>query len=280
MPPHSASGCGGCAPGSTCCRSTMRWRRSRGALPARAVAITFDDGYADNATVALPILRELGLPATFFIATGFLDGGRMWNDTVIEAMRRTPRPTLDLSDFGGRGLPARGAGAAQDTIGRLLRSFKHLPLPAAREDADAIVALTGAPRRTDLMMSSDKVRELAARAWASVRTRSRIRSWPRSRRMARCARSVAAARSSRDSSAGRCGSSRIRTASRPPTIGRARGHGQGDRIRRRVLDRPGVSRSSDSPFELPRFTPWGGVPARWGARLAQNVRASPTRAAP
>ena len=60
---------------------------ARGTLPARALAITFDDGYADNFTVALPILQQLGLPATFFIATGFLDGGRMWNDTVIEAMR-------------------------------------------------------------------------------------------------------------------------------------------------------------------------------------------------
>ena len=76
----------------------------RGSLPARALAITFDDGYADNATVALPILRRLGLPATFFVATGFLDGGRMWNDTVIEAVRGAPggdaRP-VDRSGWGG-----------------------------------------------------------------------------------------------------------------------------------------------------------------------------------
>ena len=64
-------------------------------LPARAVAITFDDGYADNATVALPVLKRVGFPATFFIATSFLDGGRMWNDTVIESVARrlTPHTT-------------------------------------------------------------------------------------------------------------------------------------------------------------------------------------------
>ena len=81
---------------------TMRWVKSvfnvipladgvagikSGKLPARALSITFDDGYANNATVAAPILTRLGLHATFFIATGFLDGGRMFNDTVIEAVR-------------------------------------------------------------------------------------------------------------------------------------------------------------------------------------------------
>ena len=36
------------------------------------VAITFDDGYADNVRVAAPLLRLYGIPATFFIATGYV----------------------------------------------------------------------------------------------------------------------------------------------------------------------------------------------------------------
>ena len=82
-------------------------RLSRGQLPERAAAITFDDGYADNYTEALPVLREHGMSATFFVATGFLDGGRMWNDTIIEAIRRTHHDTVDLSRIGLPRLPLR-----------------------------------------------------------------------------------------------------------------------------------------------------------------------------
>lgn len=47
----------------------------------RAIAITFDDGYANNAEVASPILTSLGIPATFFLTTGFLDGTHhLWVD--------------------------------------------------------------------------------------------------------------------------------------------------------------------------------------------------------
>jgi peptidoglycan/xylan/chitin deacetylase (PgdA/CDA1 family) len=42
-----------------------------------ALVITFDDGYRDNRIVAAPILHELRLPATFFVATNFID-----SDTV------------------------------------------------------------------------------------------------------------------------------------------------------------------------------------------------------
>lgn len=46
------------------------------ALPARAVVITFDDGYEDNHRVAFPILRKHGIPATFFVSTAHIDSGR------------------------------------------------------------------------------------------------------------------------------------------------------------------------------------------------------------
>ena len=44
-------------------------------LPRNAIVVTFDDGYNDNYHVAMPILRELGIPATFFLSTGHIDSG-------------------------------------------------------------------------------------------------------------------------------------------------------------------------------------------------------------
>ncbi len=138
-------------------------RLKKGTLPARAACITFDDGYADNVTQALPILQKHGLHATFFIATAYLNGGRMFNDTVIEAVRRSRNDEIDL---GVLGLGKHKVGTPQEkyaAIDNILPRLKYLPVNQ-REDKVAELArmVSDIPLPDDLMMSTEQLKALQA----------------------------------------------------------------------------------------------------------------------
>jgi peptidoglycan/xylan/chitin deacetylase (PgdA/CDA1 family) len=133
-----------------------------GRLPARPLAITFDDGYADNHDIALPILRRLGCHATFFVSTGFLDGGCMWNDRVIEALRGAPGSTLDLSDLGLGRHRIGSIALRRAAITDLLPKLKYLEPTERQVTVDGIAEKAQSGRPGHLMMTSDQVRALAA----------------------------------------------------------------------------------------------------------------------
>ncbi len=129
-------------------------------LPPRAACVTFDDGYADNAEVALPILRRLGIPATFFVATGFLNGGRMWNDTIIELVRHSPGPVLDLEAVGFGQIDIANIPQRQQAISTLIGKLKYLPLQERQVQIDAMCDHVRLLLPNDLMMTTRQVREL------------------------------------------------------------------------------------------------------------------------
>jgi peptidoglycan/xylan/chitin deacetylase (PgdA/CDA1 family) len=133
-----------------------------GTLPARALCVTFDDGYADNEAIAAPILARLGLTATFFVSTGFLDGGCMWNDRLIEAVRACKTPELDLADLGLARYPTADDGERQQAVARLLREVRHLA-PARRDEVThAVMAKAGLHAPPELMMRPPQLRSLRA----------------------------------------------------------------------------------------------------------------------
>lgn len=64
------------------------------------VAITFDDGYADNAAIALPLLERYDCPATCFVATGQVGGRREFWWDELEALLLVPPALPDRLRLG------------------------------------------------------------------------------------------------------------------------------------------------------------------------------------
>ena len=129
-------------------------------LPARSVCITFDDGYKDNVTRALPILEGHGVPATFFIATGYLDGGVMWNDVIIEAAKQSPRTDVDLEELGFGNHALTSDTERQQLIAALLPAIKYLDTKTRDTLAAGIAERLEFVPPTDLMMASDDLQVL------------------------------------------------------------------------------------------------------------------------
>jgi peptidoglycan/xylan/chitin deacetylase (PgdA/CDA1 family) len=254
---------------------------ARGTLPERALAITFDDGYADNATVALPILRALGLHATFFVSTGFLDGENMWNDVVIEAVRGHRQQELDLSALGLGVTAIPTLEARRAAISALLAALKYRSADERQGLAHAIAAACGASLSgRSLMLNRDQLRELAASGMgigAHTVTHPILANLD-----AAAAESEIA--ESRDTLEGllRQPVGLFAYPNGKPGVDYRALHVE---IVRRlgfagaVTTAWGAARPGDSVLELPRFTPWDRTVRRYGLRLARNLRVRAATAA-
>jgi peptidoglycan/xylan/chitin deacetylase (PgdA/CDA1 family) len=76
--------------------------RTGASLPANAVLVTFDDAYSDFGTIAWPILKYYGLPATLFVPTAYPDHPHrlFWWDRLYRAIASTWRPYLEETPLG------------------------------------------------------------------------------------------------------------------------------------------------------------------------------------
>ncbi len=247
-------------------------RLRRGSLPPRAVAITFDDGYADNVEVALPALQRHRLHATFFIATGFLDGGRMFNDTVIEAVRRMPGPTFDVPALDLRHIAVGTMDEKRAAIGRVLESVKYLDMQSREDVAAQIARIGGQPLPDDLMMRTDQLRALAA---AGMEIGGHTVNHPILTRIDadRARQEIQANRSALESLTGKP----VRLFAYPNGIPAQDYSAVHVAIVRELGFVAAVSTSwgaatrNCDEFQLPRFTPWDREPNRFVARLLHNL---------
>lgn len=254
-------------------------RLREGTLPARPLSITFDDGYADNRSHAAPILQRHGLSATFFVATGFIDGGRMWNDTLIEVVRGCRLAALPLRGLHPElqdDLPLSGIHDRRAAVARLIRCAKYQPVDQRQAFVDAVAQRAEVRPPTDLMMSSAQVRELRA---LGQDVGAHTVSHPILRTLAR-----AEARREIETSKqvlerllgepvplfaypnGKPGEDYA-----PESVELARQAG----FEAAVSTQWGVSTRHTDPFQLRRFTPWDRQLWRFGLRLWDNAVRGP-----
>jgi peptidoglycan/xylan/chitin deacetylase (PgdA/CDA1 family) len=158
-------------------------RARRGTLPRDAVAVTFDDGYADTLRQAQPRLAAAGVPATLFLATSFV-GQRVeyWWDELARSILARNDGLAEVVTIGGvecRLELAPVDDAATDSASwrasdppRTARERLYYALwqrlrtlPAAERDAAMgtlrAVLRAPAPHPDDLPLTAAEVRELA-----------------------------------------------------------------------------------------------------------------------
>ncbi len=104
-------------------------------FPPNAFAVTFDDGFENNFSIAAPILKELRVPATFYVTTDFIQNNHMsWIDRIELCLERHPTGSLQLP-----WMPAPCDYASAATAIALLDNIRAQVKTNPRIDPDHIV---------------------------------------------------------------------------------------------------------------------------------------------
>ena len=248
-----------------------------GELPSGALCITFDDGYRDNLLNAVPVLQDLGVRATFFVTTRFMDGGMMWNDRVAEAVRAWSHREMDLREFG---LPivslAPGRHLAMESIVKLL---KYKPFEDRDTISDALLARSGGNQERK-MMDASEIRRLHD---AGMEIGGHTVSHPILCSLSR----LQAQREIADNKAA------LEAIIKEPLVSFAYPNGRPHQdydtehvalvracgYRCALTTAAGAASKADSPYQLPRFTPWDRQQPKYLARMVRNYFREPERVA-
>lgn len=131
----------------------------------RHVLLTFDDGYRDNFEQAFPVLKRYGLPATFFITTGFVDRREIsWWDEIAWMVHATTKHELRGGRLHGplSLKPEERMGATKT----LINLYKSLPPESAQALLDWLAEALESGRHpregNEFWMTWDNIRELRA----------------------------------------------------------------------------------------------------------------------
>ncbi|MGD8629027.1 MAG: polysaccharide deacetylase family protein, partial [bacterium] len=102
-----------------------------GRSPRKGIVLSFDDGYSNAYTLALPLLRRMGVPFSVFVTTGYVDTGRvLWNDLLEFAIFSTREKVLPAGVL-ERDLPLETPADRGRAVMALKPELKRLPLEEA-----------------------------------------------------------------------------------------------------------------------------------------------------
>ncbi len=250
-------------------------RLAAGALPARAAILTFDDGYRDNAEVALPLLRARKMPAVFFVATGFTGGSAMFNDRIRHAVWESRKRSLGLRWLQEDPLPVESPSDKLLAFDRIIAAIKHLEPRIRAQRVESVVQAAEADAPRGLMMDEGQLKTLAE---AGMTLGGHTRHHPILRALPDP--------EAREEIAG-CRQDLADVTGEPPPLfaypngrlGRDYDALHAAMARQAGYDsafttHPGAGALASDPHQLPRFTPWDPGRLKFMARSLLNLMAS------
>jgi len=118
------------------------------APPPRSIALTFDDGFANNCTVAFPLLRRYSIPFTVFLTTELIDrpGAQLWTERVKRAVYLYPEGSVTIRLLDREfACDLRSPAAREDSARRILQILKRQAPHVRDESVEKIETVCGRP---------------------------------------------------------------------------------------------------------------------------------------